>query len=86
MQADVFELEGVVLEGVTGGDSGFPVLLLTDAESGQLVLRAINEGGFSCTDIDMLGVLRWVESLSPGSVNIDAAASAITARAGAAGH
>lgn len=47
------------LPGVRGGDTGFPVQLALDEETGRLVIRAINEGGFACVDIDLCDLAHW---------------------------
>jgi len=48
------------MENVRGGDTGFPVELYRDDETGRLVVRGINEGGFACVDIDLADLLTWL--------------------------
>lgn len=64
------------LDGIRGGDTGFPVQLVR--EDGRLAVRAINEGGFSCTDVDLLDLVEWLHRLCPHGVNIDAVTSALS--------
>lgn len=67
------------LANVRGSDSGFPVSLCHDDETGRIIIRAINEGGFSCADVDFYDLLLWLNSAVPGSVDIAAIAAAIAA-------
>ena len=60
---------------VRGGDTGFPVSLVR-AEDGRLVVRGVNEGGFSCVDLDLLDLVEWIGTLNPGAVDVDAVARA----------
>jgi len=46
------------MAGVRSEDSG--VDLVRHWGTGRLVLRAYNEGGFNCTDIDLLDLLAWL--------------------------
>ena len=55
------------MEGVRGGDTGFPVQLYRDEETGRLVIRGINEGGFACVDIDLRDLARWF-GLDPDAI------------------
>ncbi len=32
---------------------------------GRLVIRAFNEGGYNCTDVDLLDVIDWVKQNKP---------------------
>jgi hypothetical protein len=48
------------MTGVRGGDEGFPVQLWRDDETGRLTIRAINEGGFACVDIDLSDLTNWL--------------------------
>lgn len=45
--------------GVAAYDEGFDVELHRHEESGRLVIRAFNEGGYNCTDVDLFGILEW---------------------------
>lgn len=47
------------MNGVRGGEPEFPVELHRDG-NGRLTVRAINEGGFNCTDIDLYDLLGWL--------------------------
>lgn len=60
---------------IRGGDSGFPVRLV-QADDGRLVIRGINEGGFSCVDLDLLDLIEWLGSLQPGVIDVDRVARA----------
>lgn len=48
------------MKGVRGGEEGFPVELWRDEDSRRLVVRAVNEGGFACVDIDLADLLNWL--------------------------
>lgn len=48
------------MDGVRGGEEDFPVELWQDDESGRLIVRGINEGGFACVDIDLLDLCGWL--------------------------
>lgn len=72
-------MTNTVLEGVRGGDSEFPVSICHDEDSDRLVVRAINEGGFSCTDVDLLDFLTYLATRVPGSVDVDAIAASFAA-------
>lgn len=63
---------------IEGGDTGFPVQLVREGESKRIVVRAINEGGFSCTDTDLVGLLISLNEIAPGSVNLAAITEAIS--------
>ena len=41
------------LPSVRGGETEFPISLYRDEESGRVVIRGVNEGGFACVDIDL---------------------------------
>lgn len=68
-----------ILEGVRGGDDGFPVSICHDDATGRLMLRAINEGGYACTDVDLADLLAYLANLAPGDVNVDAVLDAVAA-------
>jgi ribosomal protein S28E/S33 len=44
----------IEMEGVRGGDTDFPVQLYEVDDTGRLVVRVINEGGYACTDLDLV--------------------------------
>lgn len=71
---------------IRGGDTGFPVQLCSDGETGRLVLRAVNEGGFACVDIDLLDVVDWLSVIAPGAIDRDAIARRLSAREYSRGH
>jgi hypothetical protein len=48
------------MEGVRGSDTGCPVLLYRSDETGRVVVRCFNEGGFSGTDLDLQDLLEWL--------------------------
>lgn len=60
------------MEGVRGGDEGCPVFLAKDGDSGRLVVRGFNEGGFACVDIDIRDLLLWLSKRGTGAIDIDA--------------
>jgi hypothetical protein len=69
------------MEGVRGGDSGFSVQLCCEEDTNRLVVRAINEGGFACTDVDLFDLVAWLRRLAPGAVDVDAVTRALGERA-----
>lgn len=74
--------DSIILEGVRGGEwnLGFPVRICRDDEdTGRLVVRGVNEAGFSCVDIDLLDLLNWLARRAPNSVDVDAVFDAISA-------
>ena len=78
--ADVPEIEPIILEGVRGGewDLGFPVCICRDKrDTGRIVVRGVNEAGFACVDIDRLDLLNWLAHRAPNSVDVDAVYNAI---------
>lgn len=60
--------------GVRGGDDGFPVQLVRDEDTGRLVVRGVNEGGFACVDIDLADLFAWF------GIDAEAPIAAATAR------
>tara|TARA_R110000868_G_scaffold43927_2_gene147425 strand:- start:308 stop:547 length:240 start_codon:yes stop_codon:yes gene_type:complete len=36
---------------------------------GRLVIKAINEGGFGCTEVDLLELLAWVKANRPDLIS-----------------
>lgn len=50
------------MPGVINHGSSEPVELWRDDETGRLVIRAYNEGGYNCTDVDLWGLLDWLSS------------------------
>ncbi len=67
------------LDGVRGGDAAFPVQLVLDEESERVMVRAINEGGYACADIDLLDLVLWLQKVAPDGVNINAVSRAVAA-------
>ena len=65
------------IPGVRGGDTGFPVQLVFEEESRRVMVRAINEGGYACTEIDLLDLVVWLHKVAPDGVHIDAVTTAI---------
>ena len=53
------------LGGVRGGDEPFPVQLIEDVSTETWYIRAFNEAGFACIDIDFADLVRWI--LSPSA-------------------
>ena len=74
------ELILLTLDGVKGGDTGFPVQIVLDGETRTLQLRSINEGGYACADVDFYDLLRFLESIAPGAIDADAVIAAVRAR------
>lgn len=68
------------MHGVRGSDTGFPVQLFRDDETGRIVVRAINEGGYACTDVDLLDLISWLQSAIPEGLTVDAVTGAIGVR------
>jgi hypothetical protein len=66
------------LKNVRGGDTGFPVQLVKEEDTERIVLRAINEGGFACTDIDLFDLIDWLHRMAPEGVDVDAIARALS--------
>lgn len=50
----------VEMEGVREYAEGLPVELLRDKETGRPLIRAFNEAGHNCTEIDLLDLLAWL--------------------------
>ena len=50
------------MDGVTGGEAGFPIELWRDDDTGRLVIRGYNESGFNVVDIDLNEVRVWLAS------------------------
>lgn len=48
--------------GVREGGAGDTVQLWHDDETGCLVIKAFNEGGFNCTDVDLWDLVRWLQA------------------------
>lgn len=68
------------LDGVSGGDIPFPVSLWKDGDSGRIVLRAINEGGFACTDIDFHQLTNWLGKRSGKALDGESVYNEIASR------
>lgn len=56
------------MKDVRGGELGFPVELWHDDETGRLVVRGTNEGGFACVDIDLADLLAWLGVVGDGQI------------------
>lgn len=54
------------MEGVREYCEGFPVELGLDDETGRLIIRATNEGGANCTDIDLDDLIMWLFNTRKG--------------------
>ncbi|TNC07340.1 hypothetical protein FF100_32605 [Methylobacterium terricola] len=61
--------KAITLHGVRGGEDGYPVQLCRDEDTGRFVVRAINEGGFSCVDVDFFDLLERVGKLTLGAID-----------------
>lgn len=53
------------MDGVREYAEGYPVELRRDDRNGRLVVRALNEGGYNLTDVDLLDLLQWVKAHHP---------------------
>lgn len=67
------------ISNVRGSEDGFPLLLWRDDESGRLVVRAFNQGGFAGVDIDLIDLVEWLSATAPGSIDGAALVSALAA-------
>lgn len=50
------------MNGVRGGEQGFPVELWRDDKTGRLLIVAFNEAGYSGVEIELLDVVSWLNS------------------------
>jgi hypothetical protein len=66
------------LDGVRGGDTGFPVQLIRDGASGRVMVRVVNEGGFACADVDLFDLLDWLNRIAANRIDADAVVRALT--------
>jgi hypothetical protein len=69
-----------VMEGVREYGDGQAVELWLDGGTGRAVIRALNEGGYACTDIDFVDMLDWLAARVPGAVDLNVIASAFVVR------
>ena len=69
-ESDYFVCE---MEGVSGGEGPVSVRMV----DGRLVVRGINEGGFSCVDIDLKAMVQWLFRMTNGDVNADTVSAAL---------
>ena len=67
----------IELENVRDGDTDSPPQLYLDEATGRYTIRLINEGGFACTDLDLLDFLGWLNRIVPVGVDVDAINRAI---------
>lgn len=44
---------------------GMGVLLGTDEDSGREVIKAVNEGGYNSTHVDLLDLITWLKQNRP---------------------
>lgn len=47
------------------GDEPGEVEVWRDGKSGRLVMRAYNQGGHDCVDIDLRDVIDWLAQITP---------------------
>jgi len=70
------EEDGTPMDGVTEYAEGYGVRLVETTGAyvgiakqrpgaGRLVIKALNEGGYNCTEVDLLEVLAWVKAHRP---------------------
>lgn len=72
------EKEGMLMEGVTEYSEGYEVRLVETTGVylsgipehqcpgyGRLVIKASNESGYNCTEVDLLEMLAWLKSNRP---------------------
>ena len=69
------------LDGVRASEDDFPVQLIRAESTGRAMVRAVNEGGFACTDVDLLDLLAWLHRIAPKGVNLDELSVALAALA-----
>lgn len=69
-----------VMNGVRGGELGFPVSVCKDKDTGRLMIRGVNEGGFACVDIDLLDLVEWLTRVTEGRINAAAVNAAVASR------
>jgi hypothetical protein len=76
MSNDMREEEGTLMDGVTEYAERYEVRLVKTTGSyvgigkempgaGRLVIKAMNEAGNNCTEVDLLEVLSWVKANRP---------------------
>ena len=70
------EEDGTLMSGVTEYAEGYEVRLVETAGAyvglnkpnegaGRLVVKALNEAGYNCTEVDLLELLAWVKANRP---------------------
>ena len=72
------EKEGTLMDGVTEYAEGYEVRLVETtgtytsgkpeaewAGRGRLTIKALNEAGYNCTEVDLLEILAWVKANRP---------------------
>ena len=70
------EEEGTLMDGVTEYSEGYGVQLVETSGAyvglgkeykgaGRLVIKALNEAGHNCTEVDLLETLAWVKANRP---------------------
>ena len=74
------------MKGVRQYGNSDPVELWRDDESGRLVIKAFNEGGYSCTDVDLWDLINWLQTGSRNGALLVDAKDTITVRFGTGGH
>ena len=52
----ICDMTGVIADEIPG------VELHRDEKTGRLMVRAFNEAGFNCTDVDLLSILEWASN------------------------
>lgn len=52
------------MDGVSEYAEGYDVELLLNDE-GILVIRALNEGGYNCTEVDLIQLINWLKQEHP---------------------
>ena len=68
--------DGTLMDGVTEYAEGYGVRLVETTGTyvgigqrhegaGRLIVRALNEAGYNCTEIDLLQLLEWVKANRP---------------------
>ena len=72
----------IELENVRGGEEGHPVQLCSDEETGRLIIRGVNEGGFACVDIDFDDLVRWISRFLPEPIDATTIAAAARQHSG----
>lgn len=53
------------LEGVREYAEEYPVKIGYDQDEHRIVIKAINEGGYNCTLVDLIDLIDWIKKNRP---------------------